>query len=229
MCLAHAFPLMTNSTCDTMIAIADDHPIIRHAVRHSLNCIPGFIVGASAGSGTELLHALSNGEWNLIVTDFSMHGTQSEHDGLPLITQLRQQHPHVPIIVFTMLTNDDILLRLSKAGVAGIVDKSEGIGEFQHAAQEIIRHGRPYCSRGVHARLRRESAVVDQDSRLPLLSKKELDVIRAFAAGASLTDIARQANRSMSTVATQKGAAMKKLNVSTNAELVKYARDSGLV
>lgn len=220
---------MTNTQRDIRIAIADDHPIIRHAVSNALSAIPGFSVGATATSGTELLDALAHGNWNLIVTDFSMHDTQCDHDGLKLIARLRRQHPGVPIIVFTMLTNNEVLHRVAQTGVAGIVDKCEGIGEFQLAALEIVRHGREYRSSGVRARLQHDPVGAQPGGVTPRLSKKELEIIRAFAAGTSLTDIARQVNRSMSTVATQKGAAMKKLNVRTNVELVKYARDSGLV
>jgi two-component system capsular synthesis response regulator RcsB len=62
-----------------------------------------------------------------------------------------------------------------------------------------------------------------------MLTKKELEVVRHFALGASLTEIARKVNRSISTVATQKSAAMKKLRLRTNAELVLYAQENGLV
>jgi two-component system capsular synthesis response regulator RcsB len=220
---------MTNSNRATRVAIADDHPIIRHALGNALTAIPGFSVEAVATSGTELLEALAHGDWDLVVTDFSMHDAQSDHDGLKLITRLRRQHPGVPIIVFTMLTNDDILHRVAQTGVAGILDKCEGIGEFQQAALEIVRHGRAYRSSGVRIRLQQGVVAAQPGGVAPRLSTKELEIIRAFATGATLTDIARQVNRSMSTVATQKGAAMKKLNVRTNAELVKYARDSGLV
>jgi two-component system, NarL family, captular synthesis response regulator RcsB len=209
------------------IAIADDHPVIRHAVSNALNTMPGFTIGAAVKSGTELLDALTTGTWDLIVTDLSMQGVNGEHDGLKLIGTLQRLHPGVPVIVFTMLTNDDILHRLSKTGVAGIVDKREGIGEFQTAVLEIIHHGRRQQSGGTESGV--ELPAPDAGGNLRRLTKKELEIIRAFAAGASLTDIARQVNRSVSTVATQKGAAMKKLNMRTNADLVRYARESGLV
>ncbi|MEX3936824.1 response regulator [Paraburkholderia phymatum] len=217
-----------NATREFRIAIADDHPVIRHAVINALSSLPGFTVDAAVKSGVELLETLSSGQWDLIVTDFSMDSTQRDTDGLALIARLRRQCPRIPIVVFTMLNNDDTLIRLSRSGVSGIVDKTEGIAEFQAAVHEVASHRRPYFSQKIRARLLRRVGGDALQSGKPMLTKKELEVIRHFAAGASLTDIARQVNRSISTVATQKSTAMKKLRLETNADLVKYAHEHGL-
>jgi two-component system capsular synthesis response regulator RcsB len=217
-----------NATRDFRIVIADDHPVIRHAVIHALNNLPGFSVDAAVKSGSELLESLSQGRWDLVITDFTMDTAHSESDGLSLIAQLRKQYPAIPVVVFTMLNNDDMLMRLSRAGVAGIVDKCEGIEEFRSAALEVMHHRRPYFSAKVRARLQRRPLIGEPGGGKPILTKRELEVIRLFASGASLTDISRQVNRSISTVATQKSTAMKKLGLQTNADLVKYAQENGL-
>ncbi|ACC72612.1 response regulator transcription factor [Paraburkholderia phymatum] len=210
------------------IVIADDHPVIRHAVIHALNGLPGFTVDAAVKSGAELLGVLSQGKWDLIITDFTMDTGKSETDGLSLIGQLCRQHPDVPVVVFTMLNNDDMLARLSRSGVAGVVDKCEGVEEFRSAALEVMHHRRPYFSAKIRMRLQHLNFGNGRRGGEPALTKKELEVIRLFASGASLTDIARHLNRSLSTIATQKSAAMKKLYLQTNADLVKYAQENGL-
>ncbi|MBN3757391.1 response regulator transcription factor [Paraburkholderia sp. Tr-20389] len=217
-----------NHSRDFRIVIADDHPVIRHAVIHALNGLPGFTVDAAVKSGTELLGVLSQGHWDLIITDFTMDTGKSDTDGLSLIGQLCRQHPHIPVVVFTMLNNDDMLARLSRSGVAGIVDKCEGVEEFRSAALEVMHDRRPYFSQRIRARLQHLPFGNGKDGRKPILTKKELEVVRLFASGASLTEIARHVNRSISTVATQKSAAMKKLLLQTNADLVKYAQENGL-
>lgn len=218
-----------NLTRDFRIAIADDHPVIRHAVIDALHGIPGFKVEAAAKSGSQLLNSLSDGTWDLIVTDFSMDTSQRDSDGLSLISRLRQYYPRVPIIVFTMLNNDDALTRLSRSGVAGIVDKCEGIEEFRSAATEVVHNGRTYFSARVRSRLLQRPESNDKPFGKHALTKREIEVIRYFASGVSLTDIARKVNRAISTVATQKNTAMKKLHARTNADLVKYAQENGLV
>ncbi|MBN3762501.1 response regulator transcription factor [Burkholderia sp. Ac-20365] len=214
---------------DFRIAIADDHPVIRHAVINALNSIPGFKADAAARSGNELLALLQQGKWDLIITDFTMGSAQNEIDGFALIGRLRKQHPHIPVLVFTMLNNDEALVRLSRSGVAGIVDKSEGIEEFRAAALAVTRYGQPHFSARIRARLQRRRGGDEHEDYGPILTRKELEVIRLFATGTSLTEIARQTNRSISTIATQKSSAMKKLNLRTNADLVKYSQENGLI
>jgi two-component system, NarL family, captular synthesis response regulator RcsB len=218
-----------NVTRDFRIAIADDHPVIRHAVIDALQGIPGFKVELAAKSGAQLLASLTGREWDLIVTDFSMDTTQRETDGLSLIARLRQYYPRVPVVVFTMLNNDDVLTRLSRSGIAGIVDKCEGIDEFRAAATEVLHNGRRYFSARVRTRLLQRPEAADKPFGKQALTRREIEVIRYFASGASLTEIARKVNRSISTVATQKNTAMKKLHAKTNADLVKYAQENGLV
>lgn len=217
-----------NAIREFRVAIADDHPVIRHAVINALGNMPGFAVDAAVRSGVELLNSLSQGNWDLVITDFTMDGAQHDTDGLGLIAQLRKQHPGLPILVFTMLNNDDLLIRLKQSGVAGIVDKCEGIEEFRSAALEVMAHRRPYFSEKIRARLHHRTTDEAGERTTPNLTRKESEVLRLFASGASLTAIARHVNRSVSTVATQKSAAMKKLQLKTNADLVKYAQDKGL-
>ncbi|MGT2474484.1 response regulator transcription factor [Paraburkholderia terrae] len=222
-----SLPIM-NATRDFRIAIADDHPVIRHAVISALTGIPGFLVDAAVKSGKELLQLLSEGTWDLIITDLTMGTAQDDIDGLDLIARLRKRYPDIPVVVFTMLASDDVLSRVSRSGVAGIVDKREGIEEFRIAAREVMQHRRPYFSAKIRARLRRPDGDETNGGK-SVLTKKEMNVIRLFASGASLTEIARQVNRSVSTVATQKSTAMKKLQLETNADLVKYSQVNGLI
>ncbi|MFP3693768.1 response regulator transcription factor, partial [Burkholderia sp. SIMBA_048] len=60
-----------------------------------------------------------------------------------------------------------------------------------------------------------------------LLSPRELEVARLFASGLSITEIAKRLNRSKQTISTQKAMAMEKLGVGGDAELIRYALESG--
>jgi two-component system, NarL family, captular synthesis response regulator RcsB len=220
--------LIMNAIRDFRIVIADDHPVIRHAITHALSSIPNARVEAAARSGTELLGLLAQSKWDMIITDFTMNSAQSDTDGLALIAQLRHRYARIPVIVFTMLNNDDALIRLARTGVAAIVDKCEGVDEFRTATLEVMHRRRPYYSQRIRARLQHFAKGGETRTGKDLLTKKEIEVIRLFASGASLTDIARHVSRSISTVATQKSVAMKKLHVRTNAELVKYVQENGL-
>jgi two-component system, NarL family, captular synthesis response regulator RcsB len=209
--------------------IADDHPVIRHAAAAAFSRIAGMQIASSVASGAELLDALQTGKRHLIVTDLLMHGVQADRDGLHLIRRLKRLYPDTPILVFTMVRNRDILQELDQMDVAGIVTKSESIGVFIEAVQHVALHMQRYRSAGVQAILDAPRPEVMELADRSTLTGKELEVIRLYGAGLSLTDIAARLNRSVSTIATQKGNAMRKLGIATNADMIRYTLINRLI
>jgi len=215
------------SAQDVRIIVADDHPIISLAVAESLNGVPGFSVVATARSGLELLAAAQNHPCNLIVTDFTMQSDAADEDGLRLIERLQRQFPQIPIVVFTMLTNSGILSQLRQLGVAGIVGKDEPIDKLVAVCVRAMTGAETILSAGVDKRLSQNDVTMGGAGRTRSLSPKELEVVRLFALGLSVTEIARRLNRSVATIGTQKQSAMRKLNIDSNAELLRYADEQG--
>ncbi|MFP3507618.1 LuxR C-terminal-related transcriptional regulator, partial [Burkholderia sp. SIMBA_062] len=79
----------------------------------------------------------------------------------------------------------------------------------------------------VAERLALDGANVDEFRRSNPLSPRELEVVRLFALGLNVTEISKRLNRSVTTVATQKRAAMRKLHLDSNADLIRYASEHG--
>ncbi|MEM5429182.1 response regulator transcription factor [Cupriavidus oxalaticus] len=206
--------------------IADDHPVIQLAVRTTLSEIPNVQVSATCSSGRELLAALEAHRPDLIVTDFTMGHSEESDDGLRLIRRLKEASPGTPIVVFTMLTNGGLLTRLQETGIAGIVGKNEDPRILRQVCMDAISGQGLRLSPGVSARM--SSAGARPGASASALSPKEIEVVRMFAAGSTVTEIAGYLHRTLATVATQKRSAMRKLNITSNAELVAYARDNGL-
>ncbi|CAB3756863.1 Transcriptional regulatory protein RcsB [Paraburkholderia humisilvae] len=191
--------------------------------------IAGMQIAASVASGAELLDALQTGPWHLIITDLLMHGVQADRDGLHLVRQLKRLYPDTPILVFTMVRNRDILQELEQINVAGIVTKSESVGTFAEAVAEVAMHRKRYRSAGVKAILDGPRPSVPGLADRSSLTGKELEVIRLYGAGLSLTEIAARLHRSVSTIATQKSNAMRKLGITTNADMIRYAHITRLI
>lgn len=210
------------------VLVADDHAVIRAALTHTLNSNPVFEVAAAAKSGSELLELLTTVACGLIVTDFTMQRLAADEDGLRLVTQLRRRYPSIPVVIFTMLTNGGILQQLCQLGVSGIVGKDEDLEVLEDACVRALSGTRTFLSPGTSGRLAAEGSTEEAFRNARELSPKELEVVRLFALGWSVTEIARQLHRSVTTVATQKSSAMRKLHVDTNANLVKYAQEQGL-
>lgn len=220
---------MSNLSCQARVVIADDHPIVQRAVSDCLNALPGFRVVLTVASGDELLSVLATHEVDLIVTDFSMQQADEDKDGLRLIAHLLRVHEHTPIVVFTMLTNSGVLSQLCRMGVAGLVGKGEEICELGLVCSRVARGKGQFLSPGIAHKLAAAGSLKPGQADFQLLTQKELEVVRLFSHGTSLTDIARMLSRSLGTVATQKRSAMRKLHVDTNVDLVTCAREQGLV
>lgn len=218
---------MTIATQELRIVVADDHPIVLSAITDYLDTLPGCRVQAKADSGARLLAVLAETPCDLIVTDFSMQDEDGGEDGLRLIGRLRRLYPRTPIVVFTMVTNGGILHELCQLGVAGLVGKDEPIPTLAEVCQRARNASSTVLSARIGERLASEGSTTGDFRNANPLSPRELEVVRLFAAGLSVTDISKRLNRSVTTVATQKRAAMRKLHLESNADLIRYASEHG--
>ncbi|CAB3796233.1 Transcriptional regulatory protein RcsB [Paraburkholderia caffeinitolerans] len=209
------------------IIIADDHPIVRLAVAATFTSLPGYEIVALAKSGLDLLSALYKNHCDLIVTDLAMCWDAPETDGMALIRWLRFKYPAIPVVVFTMTTSISIIRELIQARVAGIVTKDEPLSELTKVCQ-YAQSGSKIAVSDMVARRLSASAPPAEIKRKLALSRKEREIVQLIARGMSLTEIARRSGRTTSTIGTQKMAAMRKLHLTSNAELIQYAMLHGL-
>jgi len=207
------------------VVVADDHPVILFGAEHALLNFPGIQVVGRARQSTELVKALQTIPCDVLVTDLAMPGGQYG-DGLPLISYLRRNYPGVAIVVLTMLENAALLKRLSEIGVTSVVHKSDDFSHIGIAVQHVSRNIE-YMSPQVRSALNSLRMNAGGKTDEVILSKRELEVVRLFALGLSVTEISKRLNRSVTTVATQKRAAMRKLHLESNADLIRYASEHG--
>lgn len=207
------------------IVLADDHPIVSSGVRALLEQHPGLRVVAEATSPDELLRVLERTDCELVVTDFNMPGEQAA-DGLSLLQLIGRRWPERPIVVLTQMANPGVLGNISRlANVRGVISKSDAMKELPTAVNAAVA-GRSYLSTTVRKQI--ESTQGDSADSVSALSKREAEVMRLFALGHTVSEIARQLNRSVKTVSSQKVEAMRKLGVKSDLEFYAYAREHGL-
>lgn len=129
-----------------------------------------------------------------------------ELDGLRMVSKLRPSHPDIPLVVITMMTRGGMFHELCKLGVAAIVSKEEPASELAQISMRalISKETKTIVSPKIQMRLAREGSTTKDLAREQPLSPRELEVVRLFAQGVSVTEIARTLNRSVPTVATQK-------------------------
>ncbi len=207
------------------IILADDHPVVRIGARALIESSGVGEVTAEANNPDELLHALEDHPCDVLVTDFAMPGGQ-QPDGFAMLGLIRRRHPDLPILMLSMANNLGILRMAVSAGVLGLIDKASSLDELPQALQTVHR-GAPYVSRGLKERIAElGSESVAAGGKQP--SPREIEVLRLLASGLSVTEIAAQLSRSVTTISRQKGDAMRKLGISNDAELFEFLRNGGI-
>jgi len=207
------------------IFVADDHAVVLAGVRAILQrANPPMDMAATADSGEKLLELLGREHCDVLVTDFAMPQQDGRgQDGLRMLEMIRRSHPRLLIVVLTMMDNPPVLRAMLETGVQGLVGKTSAIEDLP-AAIAAVAAGRRYVSRDLQARL---EADADKPATAGL-SGREVEVVRLFAEGLSVSEIALRLHRSVKTISRQKSDAMRKLGIDNHSQLYAYAREYGL-
>jgi len=205
------------------VILADDHPVVRGGVRALLEHAGGIRIAAEAATAGELFAALARGDGDLVLTDFSMPGGDAA-DGLSMLGRLHAHWPELPVVVLTMAGNTAVLRAILDTGVLGLLNKSDALNELALAIR-AASNGRRYVGTGIRAVLEAPGLPGDIEA---VLSRRETEVLRLFASGLTVSQIARRLNRSVKTISRQKTDAMAKLGLRSDLEIYAYARQHGL-
>jgi len=208
--------------------LADDHPFVVLGIKALFNTDDGLSVVAEASSASSLLAQLVNTPCDVLVTDFAMPEVgRDAQDGLSLIRKVKQDWPAIGIVVLTSVSNVAILRSVLNAGAMGLVDKAEAI-ELVRTAVRHASVGRRYVSASFLTALAEAGAETDLSLDAPRLSPREMEVVRLFAKGRSITEIAKELQRDVRTISRQKRDAMNKLGVKNDPGLFAFVRARGL-
>lgn len=208
------------------VAVADDHPALLAGLSVIVSRHHDLTLVGEARNSTELLQLLQRQPADVVVTDYAMPGGQYG-DGMALLGLLRRRFPRVRLIVLTGMESAGTFQHLMGLGIEGLLSKSDDF-ELLPLAIERVNEGQRFLSPKVSELLENAPAEATGVAEVRL-TKREIEVLRMFAEGLTVTEIAERVGRSRKTISTQKIAVMKKLAVESNAELCRYAIQHGLV
>ena len=206
------------------ILLADDHPALLSGVQHDLATITTLEVAGVARDSGELVELLHNTPCDVLVTDYAMPGG-AYGDGMTFISYLRRSFPSLKIVVFTTLDSPAIVQELAKIGVNSVLGKVNDTSHLISAIHAVHAGARYYpseTSRTGPANARRSNGEALE------LTKRELEVVRLYVSGQSINEIAEQLHRSKQTISSQKTSAMRKLGIERDADLFRFAYETGL-
>lgn len=210
------------STLD--IVLADDHSIVRSGLATLLASRGGLRVVGEAADGLALLRILGHTPADLVLLDLSMPGLS----GVDLVHRLRAEHPALPILMLSMHVEAPLVGRMLRAGVAGYVTKDCDPEVLLAAIRKVGSGGRYIDPALVDSVVFQAGGEEGAGSPHELLSPREMQVLQRICAGQPLGHIADELHLSPKTVSTHKMRLMQKLDLQTNADLLKYALRHGL-
>ncbi|CAG2152162.1 response regulator transcription factor [Cupriavidus numazuensis] len=208
------------------VAVADDHPLVVTALRDCLHRSARFHIACECTGGSELVQALDRQPADIAITDFCMGHGDATLDGFNLLNRLARRHRGTRIVVVSAQSNAAIIRRAVKLGARAFVSKEDELDETLRACFHVMTSESCYYSPSIRAILD-DAAMVDAPATD--LTLRELEVVRLYAQGMQLNEIAAKLGRSVSTISSQKTVAMRKLGVNTNTDLIRYAYENGLI
>jgi len=227
--------------------IVDDHAVVRKGI---IEIVHDFVPDLApdlafdeATTAAEALRLAAHQRHDLILLDISL----PDDSGLATLARLKEEDPERPVLILSVHREDEYVVHAFRNGADGYLTKSSAPEELREAVTRILE-GDVYISPTVAAAL--ADAATGRHRAMPgagwgtgaggldglnglgglatLLSTREYEVIARLGQGATVAEIARVMNLSGKTVSTYKTRAMRKLNITNQAELLRFAMRHGL-
>lgn len=208
------------------ILLVDDHPLVREGLRALLNSLSGMSIVGEADNGEEAIAKADELGPDIILMDLQM----PKLNGIEATRRILQTHPHIGILVLTMLEDDDSVFSAMRAGARGYILKGAGKSEVVRAIT-VVAHGEAIFSPQIAQRLVQYFANMRPmlpEQSFPDLTDREREVLSLIIDGKTNAQIADILTLSPKTVSNHISNIFSKLQVVDRAQAVSKARQSGL-
>ena len=206
------------------ILIVDDHPLFRSAINQLLTNAFGQVEVSEAGDAQEALRLVRSQPLDMAILDIRL----PDRSGTELLSDLTRANAKLRILVLSIFPEEQYAVRVFQSGGNGYLSKNAESNEVVRAVKKIL-NGEEYVSDSVAQYLAREAKSHSITMPHETLSNRECQVFRLLVAGQGLTEIAETLELNVTTVSTYRARLLEKLNLKTNADLVRYALNQDLV
>lgn len=207
------------------ILIADDHEMFRDGIKRICwENNPDMAVIGEAATGHEVLEKISKQDFDVVVLDIAMPGL----NGLDTLKQIKALKPKLRVLVLSMYPEEQYAVRAIKAGASGYVTKARASRELIDAIKKVAS-GSNYISSSVAEKLLFEMKPGSSKPPHETLSDREYQIFDLIVKGKKVSEIADELCISVKTVSTYRVRILQKMEMQSNAELIKYAIERKLV
>jgi DNA-binding NarL/FixJ family response regulator len=200
------------------IIVADDHELIREGVKKIVRASQDICIVGEACDIADTLDLVARHSPDIIVLDISLPG----HEGLTGMTEVQRAFPDIPILILSMFPEERFAVQALKLGAAGYISKAMAAEELLKAIRRIFSSG-SYVSQCVAELLASNYRKPAAASLHHCLTKRELQIVSLLGAGRQSKQIAAELSIGVSTVNTYRARIFAKMDLRSNAELIRYA------
>lgn len=204
------------------IAIVDDHKIVRDGIKILLSDDPDLQVSFEAENGSQAVELAGVHNPDLIIMDITMEGM----DGIEATSQIKKHHPDIKILALTMLSEDQHIRKMIKAGASGYILKSSGKHELYQAIEALL-NDQHYFSDGATQAILSELVSPElpkkKSSADVHITEREMEVLKLIVNEFTNQEIAEKLFLSVRTVDAHRRNLLQKTGSKNTAGLVKFA------
>jgi DNA-binding NarL/FixJ family response regulator len=204
--------------------IADDHEVVRAGLRAILESREGWEVVAEAADGKDAIAKAIEGKPDIAIVDYSLPVI----NGIEVTRQVHARLPNVEILIFTMHDSDVLVRELLEAGARAYLLKSDAKQYLVAAVESLVDH-KPFFTGRVSEQLLDSYLMGQPRKSESTLSPRERLIVQLIAEGHGNKEMASILNLSVKTIESHRATAMRKLNVTSTAAIVRYAIRNKLV
>ena len=204
------------------ILLADDHGVVRKGLRFLLTQDPEIEIAGEAEDGRDAVRLAAELQPKIVIMDIAM----PQLNGLDAAQQITKANPRAAVIMLSMYSDEEFLIRALSAGAKGYLLKDSAEADVLRAVHAVAQ-GRTYFTPSIaHTLLEDYMRRLQQEGvqdRYDLLTDREREILQLLAEGRSNKDVATLLNLSIHTVDTHRTNFMQKLGLHNTAEIVIYA------
>ncbi len=212
------------------VMLVDDHQLVRDGIKSLISDSFGIEVVAEASNAAEFFKILNQQIPDVVLMDISLPNMS----GIEIAKVLKRDFPKIKILMLSMYTSEDFIFNAIKAGVDGYLPKNTTRDELVLAITEVY-DGREYFSKSISSVILKsyvnsaKYGNTNTDDKMNMLTPRETEILRMVVEGMNNHQIADQLFISVRTVETHKTAILKKLDLSSTVELVKFALKNKII
>ena len=212
------------------VALVDEHPVVCDAIKALLSGTDDIEIVSSSSKMNELLLALNESLAHIVLLVF-YHPDPKDVVNIKI---LADRFPKLKLLVLSMYRNEEFILKLIKAGAKGHLSRDTDRSEIMEAIY-TLRNGYEFYAKTITNILLssylsdKDIDIKEKENHQKNLSVREMEIFKLFAEGFSNREIAVKLFISVRTVETHKNNIMKKINLKTTVDLVKFAIKNNII